>query len=93
MSLASVGNFFKHLGTKIHDGLVKIFGQPALDNVEAQIKTILTDDVRVIFVDAIQAASTLQLGGAPASNADKRNAAFNQITTDLKLGPSVTSIR
>lgn len=80
MSLASVGNFFKHLGTSIHDALVKIFGQNALDNVEAQIKTILTDDVRVIFVDAITAAQSLAVG----SGADKRNAAFNQITNDLQ---------
>lgn len=79
MSLESVGSFFKHLGAKIHDGLVKLFGQSALDNVEAQIKTILTDDVQVIFVDAINAAQSLNVSGA-----DKRTAAFNQITTDLK---------
>ncbi len=40
MSLASIGNFFKHLGQEIHDGLVKIFGQSALDSVESQIKGI-----------------------------------------------------
>lgn len=80
MSLTSVGNFFKHLGTEIHDALVSLFGQTALDKVEAEIKTILTDDVRAIFVDAINAANTLTTG----TGADKRNAAFAQIETDLK---------
>ena len=82
--LKDVGNFFKHLGQKIHDGLVAIFGQDALDNVEAQIKTILTDDARVVFVDAIQLASTLKVGAADASGAEKRSAAFSQIKSDLE---------
>ncbi len=93
MSLASIGNFFKHLGQKIHDGLLAVFGKDALDRVEAQIETILTDDARVIFVDAIQAAQTLSVG----SGADKRNAAFNQITKDLEgkgisLGTSAVNL-
>jgi hypothetical protein len=78
MSLSSIGHFFKSLGDKIHSALLSIFGQSALDSVEAQIKTILTDDVRVIFVDAINAAQSLNADGA-----DKRQAAFNQITKDL----------
>lgn len=79
----NIVGFFKTLGEKIHAALVTVFGQSALDNVEGQIRTILSDDVRVIFVDAINAAETLQVGGAAASGADKRNAAFTQIETDL----------
>lgn len=82
--LQDIGNFFKHLGGKIHDALVAIFGQSALDSVEAQIKTILTDDTREIFVDAIKLASTLKVGGADASGSAKRAAAFDQISTDLQ---------
>jgi hypothetical protein len=78
MSLASVGSFFKHLGGKIHSALLAVFGQNAMDSVESQIKTILTDDVRVIFVDAITAAQSLN-----ASGDTKRAQAFSQITTDL----------
>jgi hypothetical protein len=79
----SVTSFFKSLGEKIEAALVQVFGQPALDSVEAQVKTILSDDVRVIFVDAITAAETLQIGGAAASSTQKRDAAFTQIETDL----------
>ncbi len=84
MSLASVGNFFKHLGEKIHSALVAMFGQDALDKVETELKTVLSDSVRVIFVDAIQAAESLTAGGAPASGSQKRDAAFQKITSDLK---------
>lgn len=83
-TLSNIGNFFKHLGKKIHDGLVAIFGQDALDKVEDQIKTILTDDVRIIFIDAITLAGTLKVGGSPASNSAKREAAFDQISQDLQ---------
>lgn len=84
MSLADVGNFFKSLGGKIHAALVAIFGQSALDTVESQIKIVLKDDVRAIFIDAIEAAETLQVGGTDADGSAKRAAAFNQIVTDLK---------
>jgi hypothetical protein len=88
-----IGSFFKSLGDKIHSGLVKVFGQSALSKVESQLKTILADDVRVIFIDAITAAQTLTSG----TSADKRNAAFNQIVADTKakgisLGSSVTNL-
>jgi Bacteriophage holin of superfamily 6 (Holin_LLH) len=83
-ALSDVGQFFKSLGGKVHAALVKIFGQQALDQVESQIKTIFEDDVLAIFTDAIAAAETLQVGGAAASSADKRAAAFAQIVSDLK---------
>lgn len=84
LNLANVGQFFKSLGGKIHAALVAVFGQSALDQVEAQIKQILADDVRVIFLDAITAAKTLLVGGSPASNQEKRDAAYGQIVSDLK---------
>lgn len=74
----SLGSFFHHLGSAIHSALVHIFGQSALDKVEADMKTIFRDDVRVIFMDAIVAAESLALGGA-----DKRAVAFAQIVKDL----------
>lgn len=79
-----IESFFKTLGSDIHATLVKLFGQSALDDVETQIKTIMSDDVRVIFVDAINAAETLQVGGSPASGDAKRAAAIAQIVSDLK---------
>lgn len=79
-TFGKIGNFFKHLGTEIHDALVALFGQSALDKEEAVIKTILTEDVRVIFIDAVNAADTLVVG----SGADKRAAAFAQIVKDLE---------
>lgn len=79
MSLSSVGNFFKHLGTEIHDALLALFGKDAMDKVQADVTLILRADVRAIFVDAIEAADTLTGTGA-----DKRAAAFAKILTDLK---------
>lgn len=79
MNLSSVGNFFKHLGTEIHDALLALFGKDAMDAVEQDIKLILRADVRAIFIDAIEAANTLTGTGA-----DKRAAAFAKILTDLK---------
>ncbi len=73
----SLGSFFHHLGSVIHSALVKVFGQTAIDKVEADMKTIFRDDVRVIFTDAITAAESL------ASGPDKRAAAFAQIVKDL----------
>jgi hypothetical protein len=69
-----------------HGLLVQLFGQPALDAVEADLKTIFSEDVLTIFQDAITAAESLKQpeGGVPASNADKRSAAFLQIAQDLK---------
>lgn len=76
---SNIGSFFKHFGSAIHSALVKVFGQPAMDAVEQTLKTILADDVRVIFEDAINAADTLTVG----TGADKRAAAFAQISKDL----------
>lgn len=76
----SFKTFFEHLGSAIHSALVALFGQSALDKVDADIKVILADDVRAIFVDAITAANTLAVG----TGADKRAQAFAQIVTDLK---------
>jgi len=80
MSLTSIKTFFQHLGSEIHSALVALFGQPALDAVEQKFKIILTDDVRAIFIDAINAADDLTVG----TGADKRAAAFTQIEADLK---------
>src|SRR5712671_2388844 len=69
-----------------HGLLVKIFGQSALDAAENDLKAIFQEDVLVIFKDAILGAESLKQpeGGAPASNAEKRSAAFLQIAEDLK---------
>lgn len=75
----SLGSFFHHLGSAIHNALVYLFGQSAIDKVESDMKTIFRDDVRVIFLDAINVAETLAVG----SGADKRAAAFAQIVKDL----------
>lgn len=83
-TLGDVGHFFKALGGKVHDLLVKIFGQPALDNVENQVKQILQADVLVIFQDAISTVETLTVGGQPASGDQKRAAAFQKIVSDLE---------
>jgi hypothetical protein len=93
----NVAGFFKSLDEKIVAALVKVFGQSALSNVESQIKTILSDDVRVIFIDAVQAAETLEVGTGAASGDAKRAAAFAQISGDLKskgitLGESVINL-
>jgi hypothetical protein len=77
-TVTKVKNFFEHLDTAIHAGLAKVFGQPALDTFTATIKAILTDDTRVIFEDAINAAEAV--GGSGPS---KRAAAFAKIETDL----------
>lgn len=80
MKLGDIGHFFKTLGEKIHAGLVKIFGQSALDSFEAKVKTILSEDMVVIFKDAIVAANSLTVG----TGNDKRAAAFAQIVKDLE---------
>jgi hypothetical protein len=69
-----------------HGLLVKLFGQHAVDSAESDLKTIFQEDTLVIFKDAILAAESLQQpeGGAPASNAEKRSAAFLKIAEDLK---------
>ena len=80
----AIESFFKALGSKIHAGLVSLFGQSAIDAVEAQLKIIFQEDVQAIFLDAIQAAETLSIGGAAATGSQKRDAAFAQIVSDLK---------
>lgn len=84
MNLGKLATFFHSLSAKLHSSLVAIFGQSAIDNLEAQIKTILSDDARVIFIDAINVAQSLQVGGTPATGTQKRDAAFAQISTDLQ---------
>jgi hypothetical protein len=92
MSISSIINFFEALGAKAYTDLCSIFGKTAIDAVDAEIKTILQADVRVIFQDAITAAESLQIDGTAASGAQKQSAAFAQITTDLKTqGKSFTS--
>jgi len=75
MSLIS---FFESLPGKIKELLVKVFGESAVEQAEADIKTILQADVVTIFQDGIAYASTLQV-----SDTDKRTAAFDKIKTDL----------
>jgi hypothetical protein len=73
-----VESFFKGLGSKIHNVLVSIFGQAAIDKTEADIKKVLSDDFRQIFLDGIAYAATLQVPGT-----EKKAAAFDKITSDL----------
>jgi hypothetical protein len=80
----SLKNFFESLDVKVQTLLVKVFGQSAVDNLEAEIKSIFEADVQVIFVDAINLAEALTVGGSPASGAQKQAAAFSQIVSDLK---------
>lgn len=84
MNIGKLATFLRSLGAKIHNSLVAIFGQSAIDNLEAQIKTILSDDARTIFIDAINAAQSLMVGGVAATGTQKRDAAFTQISADLK---------
>ena len=77
MSIVSV---FQGLEKKVYAELVSIFGQSAVDDVDAKIKIILQADVRIIFQDAITAASAM----LNASGQQKHDVAFAQITTDLK---------
>lgn len=67
-----------------HNLLVRIFGGDAVANVEHTLASILKDDVLKIFSDAITAAETLKVEGAPATGDQKRQAAFSTIATDLK---------
>ena len=81
----SIGSFFHSIGHGIHVALVAIFGQNALDKVEADIKKVLSDDIRPIFIDAITLVSSLQIPGV-----DKRKQAFATIVADLaKAGKSL----
>lgn len=75
----SVKGFFQSIGHAIHAALVAIFGQPAIDKVEADIQKLLGDDFRPIFIDAINWASTLTGTGT-----EKRAQAFDKIVADLK---------
>lgn len=77
---SKVGNFFKTIGHAAYAVLVKVFGQTAVDQVEQDLEVILREDVITIFADAITAAEALQAG----TSADKKAAAFAQITKDLK---------
>lgn len=64
--------------------LVKIFGQSAVDSVETTMSTIFKEDVLTIFSDAVTAAESLQVDGVAATSDQKRQAAFQQVSTDLK---------
>lgn len=74
-----IGSFFKHLGEEIYKGLLFIFGQQAVEDVEAKLKSILKGDVLTIFQDGLAFAASLAV-----SDVDKRNAAFAKIKTDLE---------
>lgn len=77
MSFSSIFHAVTH---GVHEFLVRIFGQPALDKVDADVKQILSDEFLPIFKEAITEAGKL-----PGEGADKRAAAFNQIVSELKL--------
>ena len=53
----SVASIFHAITQKAHDFLVSIFGQSALDKVDAEVKQVLSDDFLPIFKEAIEAAS------------------------------------
>lgn len=83
----SIGGFFRAIGHGIHAALVAIFGQSAIDKVEADLKKIVSDEFRPIFVDAVTAVESLSGTGA-----EKRAKAFAQIVADLaKAGKSLES--
>ena len=67
-----------------HDFAVKLFGQPAVDKFDSTLKSLFEADVITIFQDAVTAAESLKIGGAPASGTEKQEAAFNQISSDLE---------
>jgi sulfur transfer complex TusBCD TusB component (DsrH family) len=69
-----------------HGILVKIFGSDAITKFEGEVQTIFQEDVLVIFQDGIALAESLKTpeGGAPATGAEKRSAAFLKISEDLK---------
>lgn len=70
---------FKALGHGIQEGLYKVFGESAVQKVENDMKTILSDELRPIFFDAVNAVNALAIPGA-----EKRDQAFAKIVTDLK---------
>lgn len=74
----SVVSVFHAVTQKIHDILVGLFGQKALDTVDSQVKQILSADFLPIFKEAIEAA-----GNLPGEDSAKRTAAFSQIASEL----------
>lgn len=76
----SIGSIFHAITAKVHEILVSLFGQPALDKVDADVKKVLSDDFRPIFIEVIGA-----LEAAPMQGADKRKEAFGKITDELKV--------
>lgn len=75
MSIASIFHAVTH---SVHEFLVRIFGQSALDKVDADVKQVLSDDFLPIFKEAIEEAGKL-----PGEGADKRTAAFQKIVAEL----------
>ena len=67
-----------------HNILCKIFGTEAVTSMESQLATLFREDVLTIFSDAVSAAESLKVDGAAASGDQKRQAAFSQISSDLK---------
>lgn len=74
----SFGSIFHAITHGVHVVLVKIFGQAAMDKVDADVKKVLSDEFRPIFLDAINAVSSLSAPGT-----EKRAQAFAKIVTDL----------
>ena len=75
----SIGSIFHAVTSKVHEILVSLFGQPALDKVDTDVKKLLSDDFRPIFLEAIQAVAAY-----PGSGPDKRGLAFSKIADELK---------
>lgn len=74
----SIVTIFHSFTNSVHEFLVRIFGQPALDKVDADVKQVLSDDFLPIFKEAIEEAQKL-----PGEGADKRAAAFSKIVAEL----------
>lgn len=74
----NVKGFFQHLPGEIWHAIVSIFTQPAIQKVEADIEKLLGDELRPVFVDAINWAGTLTGTGS-----EKRAEAFGKIVSDL----------
>jgi hypothetical protein len=63
--------------------LVKVFGSSAASAFEADLRSIFETDTLAIFTDAIGAVESLTIGDTPATGAQKRDAAFSKIASDL----------
>lgn len=73
-----VESFFHDAAVDVSDAFVKLFGQAQAKAFATSAEAVLKTDLGQIAVAAVKAAEGL------ASGAEKRSAAFNQITTQAK---------